>query len=281
MQRSPGDPSLIARGLLLVTNGVMCKLIEVTTTVSRRGENPCSCLRARGERPQRGGSTMTKKLGLDEARVVVEAVLGAASGRNLRFAAAVVDSGGELVYFARMDGASPLNARMAVNKAYTATKWRHNTRAIQDRLFDMGLGDDRRDIAWFGDPRFTAVWGGILLTGADGEVLGAVGESGGTPAQDEELGQIGANVRRPLTPPAATSTRLATQAVITRKRWSSSVAIWLTRSISQERYSRIASSRPWPRSRADSTTSSALLAMWVAPVSTGRPAATHALVPAA
>ena len=136
---------------------------------------------------------MTKKLGLDEARVVVEAVLGAASGRNLRFAAAVVDSGGELVYFARMDGASPLNARMAVNKAYTATKWRHNTRAIQDRLFDMGLGDDRRDIAWFGDPRFTAVWGGILLTGADGEVLGAVGESGGTPAQDEELGQIGAN----------------------------------------------------------------------------------------
>ena len=59
---------------------------------------------------------MTKKLGLDEARVVVEAVLGAASGRNLRFAAAVVDSGGELVYFARMDGASPLNARMAVNK---------------------------------------------------------------------------------------------------------------------------------------------------------------------
>ena len=57
----------------------------------------------------------------------------------------------------------------------------------------MGLGDDRRDIAWFGDPRFTAVWGGILLTGADGEVLGAVGESGGTPAQDEEFGQIGAN----------------------------------------------------------------------------------------
>ena len=180
-----------------------------------------------------------EETGLDEARVVVEAVLGAASGRNLRFAAAVVDSGGELVYFARMDGASPLNARMAVNKAYTATKWRHNTRAIQDRLFDMGLGDDRRDIA----------------CGADGEVLGAVGESGGTPAQDEELGQIGANVRRPLTPPAATSTRLATQAVITRKRWSSSVAIWLTRSISQARYSRIASSRPWPRSRADSTTS--------------------------
>ena len=135
---------------------------------------------------------MARKLGLDEARAVVEAVLSAAAQRNLRFAAAVVDSGGELVYFARMDGASPLNARMAINKAYTATKWRQSTKAIKDRLFDMGLGDDRRDIAWFGDARFTAVWGGILLTDADGTVLGAIGESGGTPAQDEELGQIGA-----------------------------------------------------------------------------------------
>ena len=40
---------------------------------------------------------MAKSLGLREARVVVEAVLEAAAARNLRFAAAVVDSGGELI----------------------------------------------------------------------------------------------------------------------------------------------------------------------------------------
>jgi glc operon protein GlcG len=135
---------------------------------------------------------MARRLGLDEARAVVEAVLAAAAQRNLRFAAAVVDSGGELIYLARMDGASPLNARMAINKAYTATKWLRDTKAIKERLFDMGRGDDRRDIAWFGDPRFTAVWGGILLRSEDGTVLGALGESGGTPAEDEELGQLGA-----------------------------------------------------------------------------------------
>ena len=129
---------------------------------------------------------MARKLGLDEARAVVEAVLTGAAQRNLRFAAAVVDSGGELIYLARMDGASPRNARMAVNKAYTATKWLRDTKSIKERLFDMGLGDDRRDIAWFGDPRFTAVWGGILLRGEDGTVLGALGESGGSPAEDEE-----------------------------------------------------------------------------------------------
>jgi uncharacterized protein GlcG (DUF336 family) len=91
-----------------------------------------------------------------------------------------------------MDGASQLNARMSLNKAYTATKWRQDTKTIKDRLFDMGLGDDRRDIAWFDDPRFTPVWGGILLRADDRTVFGALGESGGTPAQDEEIGQIGA-----------------------------------------------------------------------------------------
>jgi glc operon protein GlcG len=135
---------------------------------------------------------MVNKLRLVEARAVVEAILQAASERGLNFAAAVVDSGGELIHFARMDGASPLNARMAINKAYTATKWRQDTKAIKDRLFDMGLGDDRRDIAWFGDSQYTAIWGGILLRADDGAVLGALGESGGTPAQDEEIGQIGA-----------------------------------------------------------------------------------------
>jgi glc operon protein GlcG len=131
---------------------------------------------------------MANKLGLGEARAVVEAILKAAAERGLNFAGAVVDSGGEPIYLARMDGASPLNARMALNKAYTATKWRQDTKAIKDRLFDMSLGDDRRDIAWFGDSRFTAVWGGILLCADDGTVLG---ESGRSPAQDEEIGQIG------------------------------------------------------------------------------------------
>jgi glc operon protein GlcG len=135
---------------------------------------------------------MAKTLGLAEARAVVEAILEAAGKRGLKFAAAVVDGGAELVYLARMDGATPLNARMCVNKAYTAVIWRQNTKALKERLFDMSLGDDRREISWFGDPRFTPVWGGILLTDPDGNVLGGLGESGGTPAQDEELGQLGA-----------------------------------------------------------------------------------------
>ena len=137
---------------------------------------------------------MANRLGRREALAVIDAMLHAAIERKLEFAAAVVDPGGELIAMARTDGASALNARMCVNKAYTAVKWLRDTKVLKERMFDMGLGDDRRDIAWFGDPRFTAVWGGILLRAPDGTVLGALGESGGSPAQDEEIGQIGARV---------------------------------------------------------------------------------------
>jgi uncharacterized protein GlcG (DUF336 family) len=132
------------------------------------------------------------KLTLKTGKIIVDTMLDAATQRGLRFAAAVVDSGGELVCFGRMDGTTPLSARMAVNKAYTSVKWLQDTKAMKSRLFDQSLGENMRNIAWFGDIRFTPVWGGIVLRGYDGTVLGALGGSGGTPEQDEEIGQIGA-----------------------------------------------------------------------------------------
>ncbi len=137
---------------------------------------------------------MAEKLGLKEARAIVDAMLQAAADKGLKFSAAVVDAGGDLLHLSRMEGASALNARMSYNKAYTAAKWKADTRAIKERLFDMSLGDERREITWFGDPLYTPVWGGIVLRSKDGTILGAIGESGGTYQQDEEIGQLGAKV---------------------------------------------------------------------------------------
>lgn len=137
---------------------------------------------------------MADRLGLNEARAIVDAMLEEAAKRGLKFAAAVVDAGGDLIHLSRSDGASALNARMSYNKAYTATKWQQDTRKIKERLFDMSLGDARRDITWFCDPLYTPVWGGIVLRSKDGAMLGALGESGGTAEQDEEIGQLGARV---------------------------------------------------------------------------------------
>lgn len=141
---------------------------------------------------------MASKLGLHEARAIVDAMLAEASKRSLTFSAAVVDAGGDLIHLSRMDGASALNARMSYNKAYTATKWQRDTKALKERLFDMSLGDERREIAWFCDPLYTPVWGGIVLRSGDGTMLGALGESGGTYQEDEEIGQLGAKVFREL-----------------------------------------------------------------------------------
>jgi glc operon protein GlcG len=95
---------------------------------------------------------MAEKLGLKEARAIVDAMLKEAEARGLKFSAAVVDAGGDLIHLARMDGASALHARMSYNKAYTATKWQRDTKVIKERLFDMSLGNDRREITWFCDP---------------------------------------------------------------------------------------------------------------------------------
>lgn len=137
---------------------------------------------------------MADKLGLAEARAVVEAILDEGARRGHNMAGAVVDPGGELIHLARMDGASALNARMSHNKAYTAVKWQQDTRAIKERLFDMSLGENRREIAWFGDPMYTPVWGGILLKSSAGAILGALGESGAPAEVDEEIGRAAAEV---------------------------------------------------------------------------------------
>ena len=113
---------------------------------------------------------MADKLGLDEARAVVDAMLRAATERKLTRAAAVVDAGGDLIHLVRMDGGSALNARMSHHKAYTAVKWRRDTKVLKERLFDMSLGDDRREIGWFGDPMYTPVWGAISAVFQNGRL---------------------------------------------------------------------------------------------------------------
>lgn len=89
---------------------------------------------------------MADRLGLHEARIIVDTLLSEAAKRGLNFAGAVTDAGGDLLHLSRMEDASALNARMAYNKAYTATKWKRDTRAIQDRLFAMSLGEQRHEI---------------------------------------------------------------------------------------------------------------------------------------
>jgi glc operon protein GlcG len=127
---------------------------------------------------------------LKQAKEIIEEMLKYASekkpGRPSSFA--IVDGAGILISFARMDGASPLTARMAVNKAYTAIDWKRDTKEIKEIFF---TGEKKRDVAWFGDLRHAPIPGGVLLKEKEGTIAGAVGTSGRTAEEDEELARVG------------------------------------------------------------------------------------------
>ena len=133
-----------------------------------------------------------KCLGLTEARAAVEAVLEEASKLpDAPIAVAVVDDYGRLVYFARMDGCPPVVVELAINKAYTAAVALLDTLAFAER--DKGWG---RELATYGDVRFTYLQGGLVIrtgdgSGAPSSLLGGIGVSGRMPDEDEHLARIG------------------------------------------------------------------------------------------
>lgn len=102
-------------------------------------------------------------------------------------AVAVVDESGILKAFARMDGAPVLALQVAQDKAYTAAGFAMATDAWYDFIKDdgpMSLG------APGSIDRLMIIGGGYPIT-VDGELIGAVGVSGGQPAQDMEVAQAG------------------------------------------------------------------------------------------
>jgi len=130
-------------------------------------------------------------LGLDEARVAVDSALKAARmDTNRPVAIAVVDFHGDLVCFAKMDGALPVCTSIAINKAYTSALTSLDTSTFAER--DEKLG---RELATYGDGRFTYIRGGVCIPnpfkGKKLELLGGIGVSGRTPEEDEKLAAAG------------------------------------------------------------------------------------------
>ena len=131
------------------------------------------------------------EINLEEAKGISDVMFKFVSetkpGRPMSFA--VVDGAGAIICCHRMDGASPLTVRMAINKAYTAIDWRRDTKEIQEIFF---TGDTKRDVAWFGEPRHAPIPGGVLLKAEDDSIVGAIGTSGRKAEEDEELARVGA-----------------------------------------------------------------------------------------
>jgi glc operon protein GlcG len=126
-------------------------------------------------------------ISLDRALAVIHAAVAEAKKRDWKMNVAVVDSGGNLVAFQRMDGAMLASIQIAEHKARAAATFRRETKVFEDGVQLMHLN---YLLAFDG---IIASRGGIPLI-EQGVIIGAIGSSGGTDSQDEIVSKAGAAV---------------------------------------------------------------------------------------
>ncbi|MCS6818045.1 MAG: heme-binding protein [Blastocatellia bacterium] len=127
------------------------------------------------------------KLTLEDAKIILEGAERKAREIGVPMDIAVVDDGGNLLAFYRMDGAKITSIDIAINKAFTAAGARKATH-------------EYAEIAQPGGPAFGIhvsnqgrfmIFGGGLPIFVDGQIVGGVGCSSGTPEQDRLVAQAG------------------------------------------------------------------------------------------
>ena len=123
-----------------------------------------------------------------DARAVIAAAEDKASSMGVPVIVAVVDAGVHLKAFVRMDGAVLGSIDIALKKARTAALFGIDSEAVWEYC-KPGAPAHALELTNGGLAPFG---GGVPLRGADGELLGAVGVSGGAVAQDSEIAQAAA-----------------------------------------------------------------------------------------
>lgn len=127
-------------------------------------------------------------LSSSHARAVIAAAEAKASSLGVAVIVAVVDAGVHLKAFSRMDGAVLGSIDIALKKARTSALFEANSEAVWEYC-KPGAPAHALEVTNDGLAPFG---GGVPLRGAGGELLGAVGVSGGTVAQDSEIAQAAA-----------------------------------------------------------------------------------------
>ena len=122
---------------------------------------------------------------LDRAEAAISAAVAEAKKHNWKLNVAVVDSGGNLVAFQRMDGAQLASVQVSEHKARVAVNFRRETKVFEDAVQVKGMAYVTTLDGMI------ASRGGIPLV-EGGKLIGGIGCSGGTGSQDEVACKIGA-----------------------------------------------------------------------------------------
>jgi uncharacterized protein GlcG (DUF336 family) len=123
------------------------------------------------------------ELTLADCEKIAAAALAEARRNKWSVAIAILDDGGHLLHFVRMDGATPASAAISVEKARTAALSRRPSAMWEQRIKEGRT-------AMLKMPGILPVQGGVPIL-VDGACVGAVGVSGVQSHEDEQVAQAG------------------------------------------------------------------------------------------
>jgi uncharacterized protein GlcG (DUF336 family) len=127
-------------------------------------------------------------ISLSDATAIVDRAISHADAMGVPMNIAVVDGGGHLIAFARMDKAILGSIDIAVAKAKTSILFN----GPSENLWEYCKPGGPAPATEHTNGGLIPYAGGVALNNADGELIGAIGVSGGLPEQDGEVARAGA-----------------------------------------------------------------------------------------
>jgi glc operon protein GlcG len=125
-----------------------------------------------------------KVLTLDAAKKIAAAAEAEAKKRGATVVIVVVDDGGHLLLLERLDDTQVASAEVGIGKARTAAIFRRPSKVFEDQVREGR-------VAALALPGATPLQGGVPVI-FEGKVIGAIGVSGNTPQEDEDIAKVGA-----------------------------------------------------------------------------------------
>ena len=123
-------------------------------------------------------------LTLDAAKKIAAASEAEARKRGATVVIAVVDDGGYLLVLERLDDTQVASVDVGIAKARTAAIFRRPSKVFEDQV-------KNGRVSALALPGAVALQGGVPIM-IDGKVVGAVGVSGNSPQEDEDIAKVGA-----------------------------------------------------------------------------------------
>lgn len=123
-------------------------------------------------------------LEIADLKLIASAAEAEAVKNNWAVSFAIVDDGGHLLWFQRLDGAAPVSAHIAPAKAHTAAVGRRETKIYED-LINAGR------YSFLSAPLIHGMLEGGIPIVKDGQILGAIGVSGVKSSEDAQIAKAG------------------------------------------------------------------------------------------